>query len=211
MQYIALLSALVLLVVGPTSSYASGGNLEKGKQYFSVCQSCHGKNAEGNPERGAPRLAGQHDWYLIRQLQNFRADIRGAHEKDTYGGSMNPMAKMLPDEQALKDVVAYITTLKAEPSQRTEKTGIPAKGKEIFAICQSCHGKEGRGNHVPGAPRLAGQHDWYLIRQLKNFKADIRGAHKNDKYGQSMRSMAFMALPDEQAIKDVVAYIKTLE
>ena len=112
MQYFVLLGVLALLVVGPTFSYASGGNPEEGKQYFAVCQSCHGEQGGGKQEPGAPRIAGQHDWYLIRQLQNFKADIRGVHENDTFGQSMRSMAYMaLPDEQAIKDVVAYIKTL----------------------------------------------------------------------------------------------------
>lgn len=57
---------------------------------------------------GAPSLSGQHGWYLICQLQNFRDGIRGVHDDDAYGQLMASMAKTLPDEQAVKDVSAYI-------------------------------------------------------------------------------------------------------
>jgi cytochrome c oxidase subunit 2 len=59
-----------------------------------------------------PRLTGQYDWYLIRQLQNFKAGIRGSDPKDNYGAQMRPMTMTLADEQQVKDVVAYIQTLK---------------------------------------------------------------------------------------------------
>lgn len=59
------------------------------------------------------------------------------------------------------------------------------------------------------APALQGQNDWYLVTQLKNFKAGYRGAHPEDSYGMQMRAMSAM-LPDEQAIIDVVSYINTL-
>ncbi len=58
----------------------------------------------------APRLQGQYDWYLVRQMENFRNGTRGV-EGDVYGRQMAQMARMLPDAQAVRDVVAYIQTL----------------------------------------------------------------------------------------------------
>jgi cytochrome c oxidase subunit 2 len=57
-------------------------------------------------------LAGQQDWYLVRQLQNYKSGIRGSQPKDTYGVQMKPMASMLANDAAMNDVVAYIDTLK---------------------------------------------------------------------------------------------------
>ncbi|MEE8157339.1 MAG: c-type cytochrome, partial [Gammaproteobacteria bacterium] len=59
-----------------------------------------------------PALAGQHDWYTVRQLQYFKDGIRGTASGDTFGAQMRPMAMTLADEQAMKDVAAYINTLK---------------------------------------------------------------------------------------------------
>jgi len=36
--------------------------------YAKQCASCHGPTADGNAERGVPRLAGQHYGYLMRQM-----------------------------------------------------------------------------------------------------------------------------------------------
>jgi cytochrome c oxidase subunit 2 len=60
------------------------------------------------------------------------------------------------------------------------------------------------------APALAGQADFYLVTQLKNFKTGVRGAHAEDVFGKQMAPMAMM-LPDETAINNVVAYINTLK
>ena len=49
---------------------------------------------------------------MIRQLQNFKAGIRGANPKDTFGMQMAPMSQTLPNDQAMADVAAYIKTLK---------------------------------------------------------------------------------------------------
>ena len=76
------------------------------------CQGCHGEKAQGTPAQGAPKLAGQDGEYLRRQLFNFRSGVRGAHAEDQYGQLMSNFAKSLPDDQAVRDVVAYIETLK---------------------------------------------------------------------------------------------------
>ena len=60
----------------------------------------------------APKLAGQHAWYLKRQLQSFKTGIRGSHPSDLYGDQMSLMSKTLHSEQAIDDVIFYITSLK---------------------------------------------------------------------------------------------------
>jgi cytochrome c oxidase subunit 2 len=51
------------------------------------------------------------DWYMARQLQNFKDDVRGSHLQDFYGKQMGFMGRILQDEQAINDVIAYINTL----------------------------------------------------------------------------------------------------
>ena len=70
---------------------------------------------------------------------------------------------------------------------------------------------KGEGNVSRNAPKLQGQHSWYLIQQLNNFKEGVRGTHADDVHGKEMRKMAMMTLVNDQAIEDVVAYISTLE
>lgn len=102
-----LLAPLLFL---PAALHAEG-DPEVGKQYFVICANCHGTKAEGNEEIGAPRLQGQHDWYLVRQLNNFKKGVRGAHEDDTHGHQMRQMVMTLKDNKAIDDVVSYIASL----------------------------------------------------------------------------------------------------
>jgi cytochrome c oxidase subunit 2 len=51
------------------------------------------------------------DWYLQRQLENFRQGIRGGHRQDFYGSQMVSMAKSLPDGQKTTDLLDYMHTL----------------------------------------------------------------------------------------------------
>lgn len=87
------------------------GDPKKGEKLFLACSSCHGQDAMGMEETGAPRLALQHDWYLYLQLQRYREGTRGADANNNFAAQMQGMATSLPDDQAVKDVVAYIGTL----------------------------------------------------------------------------------------------------
>jgi cytochrome c oxidase subunit 2 len=87
------------------------GNARRGQAYYETCRSCHGDNGEGNYATNAPRLAGQHDWYLAQQIDNFKQGIRGSHVEDLYGMQMILMAKVLQHERAVADLVAYINSL----------------------------------------------------------------------------------------------------
>lgn len=184
------------------------GTVQAGEARYAVCASCHGPEGQGNQGMNAPKLAGLSDWYLQRQLEYYQAGVRGAHEEDTYGQQMAGMMASLPDEQAIADVVAYIASLPDEPAEATLE-GDPAKGQQHFRTCSGCHGNQGQGNYATNAPQLAGQHDWYLARQIENYQDGIRGSHRRDYYGSQMILMA-RTLHDEQAIKDLVSYINSL-
>jgi cytochrome c oxidase subunit 2 len=90
----------------------AAGDVERGKTLFAVCATCHGDRAEGMQEMNAPALAGREEWYLKRQLQNFKSGARGTDSSDIYGLQMAPMAQLLQDEQAMADVAAYLASLK---------------------------------------------------------------------------------------------------
>lgn len=171
------------------------------------CTTCHGTDGRGNFGVQAPRLAGMEPWYLRRQLENFRAGIRGTHPDDIEGIAMRPMATKLSDE-SIDDLVEWVGSWEYLPAEITI-SGDADAGSQIYAQCATCHGLDASGNEALGAPALRGQNDWYLVTQLKNFKQGWRGSHAQDTYGQQMRAMS-MPLADEAAIRNVVSYINTL-
>jgi cytochrome c553 len=88
------------------------GDPTNGATQYVVCMACHGPDGKGNQQMGAPPLVTANDWYLLTQLKNFKQGVRGANpEQDMTGTMMRPMASAL-DEQAMKDVIAYIQTLR---------------------------------------------------------------------------------------------------
>lgn len=184
-------------------------DLVKGKSLFMTCIACHGEKAQGNKVLGAPTLVNQENWYLERQLSNFKNGVRGYDPKDIRGMQMAPMAKLLIDNSAISNVVGYIKSL---PSSKPVSTieGDIENGKAFYnAICAACHGADGKGNEALNAPRLVGVDDWYLIDQYKNFRDGLRGDHKDDTFGSQMKMMA-NTLPTDESMNNVMAYIQSL-
>ncbi|TFH73409.1 c-type cytochrome [Gammaproteobacteria bacterium LSUCC0112] len=172
------------------------------------CLTCHGTDGQGNIGIDAPRLAGMERWYLQRQLEIFRSGLRGTHPEDLNGKEMQPMAAILSDE-SIQDILNWAETWEYKPAEITLTGGDVARGRTLYQTCAACHGAAGEGNEAMRAPALRGQNDFYLVNQLKNFKAGLRGSDSRDQQGSQMRMMA-QGIPDDQAITDIVSYINTL-
>ena len=183
------------------------GDPVAGQASYSLCAACHGPDAQGMLALNSPKLSGQEGWYLRRQIQYFKNGVRGTAENDIFGAMMAPMMVAVPDDQTIENLVAYILTLPSEPTPATV-TGDLEEGEELYGTCIACHGEDAQGIWALNAPGLAGMTDWYLVRQLQNFRDGIRGAHPNDAYGDQMRMMADI-FANDQAINDVVAYLNT--
>ena len=171
------------------------------------CTTCHGADGRGNEGVQAPRLAGMEAWYLQRQLENYRDGIRGAHPDDIEGLAMQPMAAGLTDA-SIQDIIEWVDSWDYVPATPTISGDIAA-GESLYQTCATCHGPSAEGNEALGAPALAGQNDWYMVTQLRNFLAGYRGVHPQDVYGAQMRVMT-TSLGGEEDILNVVAYINSL-
>jgi cytochrome c553 len=207
-HYIAGIIIFVLGIAFSTNVFAEG-DVVRGKAKYKVCAACHGENGEGRKIANAPRISGQHSWYIARQLNNFKNNVRGTHINDITGMQMRPIAMTLGTDQDIDDVVAYVGSLNGRGKHSGVKGDIK-KGKSAYAVCATCHGANGQGNEALNAPKIAGLPDWYVERQLNNFKRGIRGVHPKDIYGQQMRPMAIALLNDE-AVRDMTVYVATLK
>jgi cytochrome c553 len=105
-------AAYVARLPSPMPPAAVAGDVANGETQYLVCMACHGLDGKGNQPLMAPPLTVANDWYLLKQLQNFQNGVRGADpRRDATGSMMLAIARML-DEQAMKDVIAYIQTLR---------------------------------------------------------------------------------------------------
>jgi cytochrome c553 len=104
----AYVAALPIVKPAPT---LSGGDATRGATHYLVCQACHGAAGEGVQATNGPPLANQSDWYLLSSIQRFKSGVRGSNPADANGAVMRGMAAILQDEQAMKDVIAHVTSL----------------------------------------------------------------------------------------------------
>ena len=176
---------------------------------FIYCTTCHGVELRGNVSVDAPRLNGMEGWYLKNQMLAFKQGHRGTHPEDVIGMEMQPQAAALSEEQ-IEDVVAFATALPVRTSTIEHTiSGDAARGESLYASCGACHGAQGQGNKMMNAPALAGQSDWYLVRQLDKYRSGARGYDPADTLGQQMKA-ATAVLNQDEDVRDVVAYINTL-
>lgn len=175
---------------------------------FVYCTVCHGAQLMGNSTIRAPRLSRMESWYVERQLQAFKNGWRGVHSGDEIGMEMQPMAVALTDEQ-IADVAEFVSNTTSDQPQVTI-AGDSAAGRTLYAPCGACHGRNAEGNQALGGPALTGLNDWYLVEQLRKYKAGSRGHDPQDTYGTQMRAAA-QTLTDDESILDVVSYINNLQ
>jgi cytochrome c553 len=203
---------LLLLIGGLNLSGCRLGSTDaatRGQEVFETCVPCHNTDGSGNPAIGAPNIAGMKEWYVERELEKFRAGVRGMHFSDVEGMRMRPMALSLTSEDDVKAVARYVETL--SPVRHASSFPGDAKaGEALYATCGACHGDSGAGNKDLGAPQIVGVDDWYLATELRKFRSGVRGTNPKDREGRLMRPMA-RTLADEDAIRNVVAYVETLK
>ena len=85
-----------------------------------------------------------------------------------------------------------------------------AAGQAGYAICAACHGPQGQGQPVLNAPKLTGLGAWYIEQQLAYFKNGARGTAEGDTFGATMAPL-MATVPDRNAMRNIAAYIETLE
>jgi len=165
------------------------------------CAACHGATGQ-SATPAFPRLAGQHEAYLVKQLRDFAAGVRKSEV-------MRDKASGL-DEPTLRAVAAYFArqrptvTTSDDPLLASVGQFIYERGNVYSGVtaCVSCHGTHGRG--AATLPRLAGQHPSYLERQLRQFHQGHRG---NDNAAMT----PFAAKLTELEIKAVADYLGALK
>lgn len=192
------LGLLVCLTLGMSTVAFAKGDAEAGKAKSLTCSACHG--TDGNSAIAMnPKIAGQHEAYLAKQLTEFREASRTGGESGRNNAVMNGMAAALSD-QDIADLAAYYASQDAKPGETPED--VIEAGQALYrggdaekaiTSCISCHGPDGKGMGLAGFPVISGQHADYTISQLKMFRD---GTRANDKNGM-MRDIA-AKLSDEE-------------
>ncbi len=91
-----------------------GGDPERGRELYAPCVACHGPDGKGNQALNSPNITHASDWYLFSSLQRYKNGMRSYNPANANAQVMRGMVGTLPDEQAMRDVVAYIMTLREQ-------------------------------------------------------------------------------------------------
>ena len=199
---------------------AKPGDSAAGETKAAVCAACHGMDGN-SADPQYPKLAGQHEGYLAKQLVLFKTGARPNPIMLGFAATLSAQdmrdigaffAKQkgnagLADESVIKDELSPNNGQRiVDVGQKLYRGGDAARG---IPACTACHGPSGRGVPGPTFPALAGQHNAYLTTILKQFKATPPGAPelKDERYA----AMAQIAsrLSDEEIVA-VSSYLEGL-
>lgn len=198
--------AIALILFG--APVAAGEALVAAPPELGHCAVCHGVELRGNALLDAPNLSMLPPWYVQRQLEGYKSGLRApAGSPDLPGREMQPMAAVL-DAAGIQAAVAYVESV-PEYAPPPSVQGDAGRGEGLYRTCIACHGERGQGNESLSSPPLAGQSDWYLARQLQNYRSSARGGVPGDLWGAQMRASTAV-LQSDADIRDVVAYINSL-
>lgn len=147
----------------------ASADVKRGAATYKLCHGCHRAGGVGSSDGIYPRLAGQHDTVLIKQLVDIRL---GRRDNPT----MFPFASEREiGIQDVADLAVYLSTLPTPPDNAKGSGKALARGEKLYTRdCVSCHGKRGQGVAEKFYPRLAGQHFPYLQKEIRDIAKGTR-------------------------------------
>lgn len=193
----------LLLGLGWCMVAQAAGDAVAGQAKVAVCGACHGP--DGNSLVPIfPKLAGQGERYLLKELQDIQTGRRVVPEMT---GQLTDLAA-----QDLADIAAFYAgqtaTVGAPDPALAAQGAVLYRGGRLDAglpACSACHGPDGAGLAAAGFPQLRGQQAAYTLKQLSNFRS---GARNDDGDIAIMRTVA--AKLTDSDIAALAAYIQGL-
>ena len=197
-----IMSSAIYLISAIISPVMAAGDAFAGKGKSAVCAACHG--SDGNSSSYMfPKLAGQNEYYIVKQLLDFKS---GARKNTTMSSivtsiSTNDMADLGAYYASKKVTLDTVPDKLLESGQKIYRAGNKESGLQA---CMSYHGPTGAGMPAAKWPALSGQFSKYVELQLKKFSNGTRSNDPNNMMGDIAKRMTF----DE--IKAVSAYVAAL-
>ncbi len=164
--------------------------LKIGQRLFAQnCSQCHGSDARG--QRGFPNLT-DNDWLYGGSPEKIKETLLLGRK-----GMMQAWLENF-GEKGIEEVVAYTLSLSGRQVDATLKSA----GEQRFVICSACHGADGKGNQMVGAPNLT-DNIWL-------YGGSTDAVTETLKYGRFGVMPAFKDTLGEKKIHLVSAYVYSL-
>ena len=133
-KQLLIIVSLVISIFISVNSYALVGDPKAGKGKSMVCSACHGAN--GNSVVGIwPKIAGQHENYMINQIIELQKGTKGKRHDPT----MYPMIQRL-SEQDIADLSAFYASQEISSTTKPIEQSILSLGKKlymsVFYVCK---------------------------------------------------------------------------
>ncbi len=178
------------------------GDATAGQAKAAACGACHGMDGNSSDAQ-YPKLAGQSERYIVRQLTDFKA---GKRQNPIMLGMATPLST-----QDMHDVAAYFASKTPLPGVADQ--ALVEKGETLFRqgdsargipACMACHSVDGRGN--PGAmyPQLTSQHAQYI-------EATLKAWHDGTTWGDDAQSQIMPAIAKKLGTDDISALSSYIE
>ncbi|MDQ6647554.1 MAG: cytochrome c4, partial [Pseudomonadota bacterium] len=181
---------------------AKPGDATAGQAKAAVCGACHGMDGNSSDAQ-YPKLAGQNEQYIVRQLTDFKS---GKRQNPIMMGMATPLST-----QDMHDLGAYFSSQTVLPGVADQT--LVEQGETLFRegdasrkipACMACHSIDGRGN--PGAmyPQLTSQHAQYIEATLKSW-------HDGTTWGDDAHSQIMPSIAKQLDTKDIAALASYIE
>jgi len=209
-------AAAVVPAALPDEGPALPGNAERGEALSMTCAACHG--VDGNSADPAnPKLAGQHEDYIARQLALYKSGERDNAIMMAFAAPLSA--------QDMRDLGAFYAQQTPTPgvADETVISSGPNEGKRFYEVgkalyrggdasrgipsCAACHGPTGTGVPGPGWPKLAGQHAAYTALKLRAFRDGLVLGEGNN--ANTMMASIAKNLTDEE-IDSLASFLQGL-
>lgn len=154
------------------------------------CSTCHGSDARG--AKGFPNLTDA-DWLYGGTPDTIYATIASGRH-----GIMPALGTALGDS-GVNEVASYVVSLSGG---KAPEDWVSAGKQRFETICAACHGVEGRGNELLGAPNLTDD-VWLHGRDFASIQATIRNGRDNQMPGH-------LEMLGDAKVKLLAAYVMSL-
>ncbi|WP_027017216.1 cytochrome-c oxidase, cbb3-type subunit III [Comamonas composti] len=141
--------------------------------FMNNCAQCHGSDARGG--KSFPNLT-DGDWLWGGEPDKIKETITNGRI-----GVMPPQAEAVGSPEDVSNLAHYVLSLSDSPHNSLKAS----LGKSKFTACAACHGMDGKGNQLLGAPNLTDDiwlHGWgeaAITAMINNGKHNEMPAQKD--------------------------------